>query len=302
MPRIDPYREETQKVFQISLEKLDEMIHEKQNETTNNLPKSVNPELITKEFEMDSVRVKNILDVVCRKSMMGINLPDIGFDIIRSSLLLYKDDLMTASELSSTKELQAEINEVNRILELPFIKDAEESFYEKYQKIKSEISLKISTDELIEILERINVISKQKLKTRLFKNNAKSIKELNYKCEDESQFIYKIAIVANLIGEIHKDEIKKIISLEGVTGSINILEKLFSEKDENYDKKSFEILRKLTKLRSTKMPIHSGEHEAIGIIEELEISHPIDYRIAGEKIDKKYVEAMKGILDIIEKW
>jgi len=300
--KINPYRPETIEVLQIGLKKLYEIIIEKQDERTQNLPESVNPELITKEFERDLIMVGVALKAIHYDSVFGVEIPELGFDIIRSGLLLYKDDLMTAVNLSNTKELQSEISKVDRILDFPNIKDAETHFYDKYQKTKKEEIVETSTDELIEILERINVVSKQKLKTRLFKNNAKSIKDLNYKCEDEPQFVYKIAIVANLISEIYQNEIQKIGSIEGITGSISILEKLFSEKDENYDKKPFEILRKLVKLRSTKMPIHSGEHEAIDILEELGITYPMDYRNAGKKIYEKYVESMKGILDVIEKW
>jgi len=302
MAKINPYRPETIEVLQIGLKKLYEIIIEKQDERTQNLPESVNPELITKEFERDLIMVGVALKAIHYDSVFGVEIPELGFDIIRSGLLLYKDDLMTAVNLSNTKELQSEISKVDRILDFPMIKDAETHFYDKYQKTKKEEIVETPTDELIEILERINVVSKQKLKTRLFKNNAKSIKDLNYKCEDEPQFVYKIAIVANLISEIHQNEIQKIVSIEGITGSISILEKLFSEKDENYDKKPFEILRKLVKLRSTKMPIHSGEHEAIEILEELGITYPIDYRNAGKKIYENYVESMKGILDVIEKW
>ncbi len=301
MVEINPYREDSREILEKSLTKLDELISEKQDQVMSNIPKSVNPDLISKEFYQDSMMTCNILGMITKDSWLPLNLPEIAFDIMRSGLLLYQEDLEKVAKISNSQDIQSEISEVVRILNLPYIKDSETTFYEKYnQDSNNEDISEISTDELIETLERINVVAKQKIKTRLFKNNAKSIKDLNYKCEDEAQFVYKIAIIANLVGEIYQDEIKNITSIEGISGSINILEKVFSEIDENYNKQPFEILRKLTKLRSTKMPIHSGEHEAMKILEDLGIPYPIDYREAGRIIFIKYNETMKEILIYLE--
>jgi hypothetical protein len=86
------------------------------------------------------------------------------------------------------------------------------------------------------------------------------------------------------------------ISGEKEKGSINLIAALLNAKNVSYDQKDLEKLRSLHKLRSSKHPIHSGEHEAITVFKSLNIQYPhANWEKAGKICLHHLVMSIEGL-------
>jgi hypothetical protein len=130
-------------------------------------------------------------------------------------------------------------------------------------------------DELIAAIDQLNTISRNKLGCKIFLGNSKTLLDLRKQPTEEGDFVLAIARIANIIEEAYLDEIKGKLTTKPKPGSINYIEDLLKSRNLNYDNNALKILRKLYKLRSTKAPIHSGEHEAVDILNEFGIDYPV---------------------------
>jgi hypothetical protein len=109
-----------------------------------------------------------------------------------------------------------------------------------------------------------------------------------------------IARIANIIEEAYLDEIKGKLTTKPKPGSINYIEDLLKSRNLNYDNNALKILRKLYKLRSTKAPIHSGEHEAVDILNEFGIDYPVsNYIMATGILIDNFLLAIRSISLIV---
>jgi hypothetical protein len=140
------------------------------------------------------------------------------------------------------------------------------------------ISAKSDLDDLItEIINSLfglNELFQNQHGCKLFKASSKTLNDLRQKGDDENWFVLQLSRLATLIDDIYFGDIKKQVT-NVPSGSINMLETLFSAKRIGYDKDAFDGLRKIHSLRSVKFPIHGGESKAIDIFKGLGISYPV---------------------------
>jgi hypothetical protein len=139
-------------------------------------------------------------------------------------------------------------------------------------------------DELTDALYTLNTMTQHKFGCRIFRSEAKSLKDLKNPITNREGFVMRILGIATIIDEVFVDDIKKHITRKPQPGSINLIQALFEEKNVNYDIEALRNLRDLHFLRSNTPPIHSGEYKSIPILQRLGINYPIDnWASAGEK-------------------
>ena len=127
------------------------------------------------------------------------------------------------------------------------------------------------------------------------------MRNLKHSCTTEPEFIFRIASVACLIDNIYnKDDIFTRLKNKPSEGSINLIEALLKENDINAEP-AIKILRNLHHLRSKLSPIHEADHEALDILNELDISFPImDWTDAGEKCLKYFLKSFDILIPLLQ--
>lgn len=256
----------------------------------------IDQKLVTKNVD-DDLYIADWLMAEIKKGSFYLKLEDNDPQYIKAGLLFYKLKLLQAKKIASNSELDNEIREVERILELELVKNAPTDIFDTYVNSNPSTE-KQSIDEVSELIneiENLNVFSKSVLKCKIFQNNAKLLNDLRGITKTPQEFTHRVTTIGSIINDVSYDEIKKIIGPKDVDGSINLIQTLLDEKGVNYNKDAILKLRKLYKLRSTKQPIHNGEHEAIKILDELGIEYPINYVEAGEKLVRHLLEAIKSL-------
>jgi DNA-binding MarR family transcriptional regulator len=154
-------------------------------------------------------------------------------------------------------------------------------------------------DSLIDLIEEINNISRIKLGCKLFNPSPKIIKDLKNIGNSEDTFVVTILRIASIIDQVYYHEIQQQLRQKPPQGSINLLSTLLREKNVNYNQKDFQTLRKLQSLRSTKQPVHSGEHEAISILKTLGIEYPFNWEKAGKICLQLLISSLTGLKNTI---
>lgn len=257
----------------------------------------IDSKLVTKNVDDDMYVIDWLVNEI-KKDSTYLHLEDNDTQYIKAGLLSYKDDLIKARKIANTSELENEIKEVERILELELIKNATNDIYDKYYKVRPKSAEKNVNDEVSELIneiENLNVFSKIVLKCKIFCNNAKLLNDLRGNTKTAEEFTHRITTIASIINDIFFDDIKKRVGKKDVEGSINLIQTLLDENGIKYDKVAIIKLRNLYRLRNTKQPIHNGEHEAIKILKDLGINYPINYMEAGEELVRHLLESIKSL-------
>lgn len=150
-------------------------------------------------------------------------------------------------------------------------------------------------DSLIDLIEEINNISRIKLGCKLFNPSPKIIKDLRNIGDSEDAFVTTILRIASIIDQVYYQDIQSQLREKLSQGSINLLSALLKEKNVDYDQKDLQTLRKLQSLRSTKQPVHSGEHKAITILGSLGIEYPFNWEKAGKICLEHLIKSVTGL-------
>lgn len=257
----------------------------------------IDPKLVTKSHDDDLYTIDWVINEI-KKDSTYLRLEENDPQYIKAGLLSYKNDLIKAKKIASTLELENEIKETERILEIELIKNANSDIFDKYYKTRQKSVEKNFSDEVSELIneiENLNVFSKTVLKCKIFGNNAKLLNDLRGNTKTAEDFTHRITTIGSIINDVFFDDIKKRINKKDVEGSINLIQTLLDENSIKYDKEAIIKLRNLYRLRNTKQPIHNGEHEAIIILKDLGIAYPINYIEAGEKLVRHFLEAIKSL-------
>jgi hypothetical protein len=262
-----------------------------------NATNTIKPELITEEIDRSIEIVDRIYDYLESQPSL-IDLADSSFMYIKAGLLFYLDELKKAQKVVSTRGLTEEMQKVETALGIEPIQAASNDIYNKYNKSQNLPNDAIQANEvdaLIDIMDQLNVLAEYSLGSKIFRNNAKLFQNLRGNTRTEQDFIFRLATIGTLLNDVYHDDLRNQLGKK-VDGPINTLEALLEGKGISYNKTSTGNLRKLAKLRSTKQPIHSGEHEAITILQEFGIPYPItSYIDAGEKCLKVLLESMRAL-------
>lgn len=285
---------------------LNNKMQERKTFIINNI--SIDHQLVTAEIDKELQSLVRLWEYLAPSPTL-VELSDISYDYIRSGVLFYRDELNRAMKVAGENaSIRKEIEEVDRILGLESIRTATNNAFDKYSSSANIIQKETKSDtvdmvdQIIDSLEALNVFSKHKLGCTIFKSNAKLLKDLKHQADNEPEFIFTIAVIATLIDEVHHDEILKYIKEKPESGSINLIERLFVEKDVQNYKSAITKLRLLHRLRSTKYPIHDKEHEAIGILKELGIAYPINWKEAGNVCVNHFIESIKELVESVRNY
>jgi hypothetical protein len=98
-----------------------------------------------------------------------------------------------------------------------------------------------------------------------------------------------------IIDQVYYREIQGQLRQKPPERSIDLMLTLFNERNVDYDQTHFKILRKLCSLRSTKQPVHGGEHKAIKILKTLGIEYPFDWEKAGKICLQHLISSLTGL-------
>jgi hypothetical protein len=150
-------------------------------------------------------------------------------------------------------------------------------------------------DNLIDLIEEINSISRAKLGCKIFNPSPKIIKDLKNIGSSEDAFVATILRIAGIIDQVYYHEIQRQLRQKPPEGSINLISVLLSERHVDYDQKDLQTLRKLQSLRSTKQPVHSGEHKAIRTLETFGIKYPFNWEKAGKTCLQHLLSSLNGL-------
>jgi len=128
---------------------------------------------------------------------------------------------------------------------------------------------KFVTSEIIEKIDSINLLMKNKYNVKLFEIQEQKIwNNLFEPCQGKNDFVLHITAISSLIDWINKNELKKILETQPQNGSVNYLERFLQEKYSNYDLKIIKRLRRIFTIRKM-FPVHVNTKESIKAIEEL---------------------------------
>ena len=156
----------------------------------------------------------------------------------------------------------------------------------------------VTRDDVITLIDSFNVLSKVHLGCKVFINDAKTLAGLSRRVKSKEEFTLIVATIASIINEVYTQNIlNQLDTKPKETGSINLIEHLLQQKNVTYDKNSIETLRKLYRLRSKMRPIHSGEHEIVTTLKDLDINYPdTNWDQAARKCLKIFLLSIQNLL------
>jgi hypothetical protein len=124
-----------------------------------------------------------------------------------------------------------------------------------------------------------------------------AINNLNTDSKNKPAFISCLLAMATVLGDINTKEIRKLVTIEDIKG-ISLIQELFSVRGIEYDESDFVMLRKVIRLRSTILPVHSAETEFSQALRYLGIQYPVlNWAEAADNCLKHVLEALNNILE-----
>jgi hypothetical protein len=159
---------------------------------------------------------------------------------------------------------------------------------------------KFVISEIIEKIDSINLLMKNKYNVKLFEIQEQKIwNSLFEPCQGKNNFVLHITAISSLIDWINKNELKKILETQPQNGSVNYLERFLQEKYSNYDLKIIKRLRRIFTIRKM-FPVHVNTKESIKAIEELGESYPdINYKRLWHKILLDFFLSLRQLEEIL---
>jgi hypothetical protein len=151
-------------------------------------------------------------------------------------------------------------------------------------------------NEITDALHSLNTVSQNKFGFKIFMTEAKILNDLKKPIVSREGFVMRILGIATIIDGVFVNDIKKNITTNPQSGSINLLEAFFREKKIKYNLKALKTLRNLHALRNTISPIHNAEHKSIPILKDLGIIYPPPWVQAGKKCLKHFLNSINALL------
>ena len=158
---------------------------------------------------------------------------------------------------------------------------------------------KFIVSEIIEKIDYINLLMKQKYKIKLFEIQEQKIwNNLFEPCQDKKDFVLHVTALSSLIDWININELKNLLKTQPRNGSVNYLERFLQEKYPNYDLNIIKRLRRIFTIR--KMFVHKVIQESIKAIRELNEEYPnTNYEKLWDKILLDFYLSLRQLEEIL---
>ena len=160
------------------------------------------------------------------------------------------------------------------------------------------------SDDIVHTLDKINTEFNTKFGWEIFYNKAGPVRELriaianlNNDSKNKAAFISCLLAIATILGDINTKDIGALVTTKGIKG-FKMIQELFDLKGIEYDESDFIIVRKVIRLRSTILPVHSAETEFSQVLRSVGIPYPvIDWAQAADTCLTHVLEGLNGLLE-----